>query len=314
MSPYSYNNSQGFNRPSEIQQCGILPIIRGRDVIAQSQPTSGKTAALAISILRTIDMALRETQVLVLTSTQRSAIRFKSTVLELGNGTQCHAYTGDTMIGEHLYQQSQNYSRHIVASTPRHIIDMVNRGILNLRNVRMLALDDADEIVNEGFKDQILDIHRILIPSAQVVVLSTSLPSIVLEVATKLTKHPVRIDVCRDQSLPEGVSQYFLIVGNQDQKPATLAKLYDTLDARQLRTVIFCHAPGTVSLVVGRVCRCPSHSKLQVTYLASSYRNYSNPWHNPNNFTSRPIIPMVSNPSEQKEREAVMHKFCDIRK
>jgi ATP-dependent RNA helicase len=92
----------------------------------------------------------------------------------------------------------------------------------------MLVLDEADELLNQGFKDQIYDIYRYLPPATQVVVISATLPHDVLEMTTKFMTDPIRILVKRDELTLEGIKQFFVAVEKEDWKFDTLCDLYDT--------------------------------------------------------------------------------------
>ncbi|MCO5612619.1 hypothetical protein L7F22_066888 [Adiantum nelumboides] len=160
---YAYN----FERPSAIQQRAILPIMRGRDVIAQAQSGTGKTATFAISMLQSIDTSLRETQALVLSPTRELATQIQSVVLALGDymNVQCHACIGGTSVGDDI--RKLDHGQHIVSGTPGRVFDMIRRRNLRTKNIKMLILDESDELLNMGFKDQIYDIYRYLPPATQ---------------------------------------------------------------------------------------------------------------------------------------------------
>jgi ATP-dependent RNA helicase len=150
--------------------------VKGRDVIAQAQSGTGKTATFSISILQSIDTTLRETQALVLSPTRELATQIQSVVLALGDymNVQCHACIGGTSIGEDIRKLDNGV--HVVSGTPGRVYDMIRRRNLRTRNIKMLILDEADELLNRGFKDQIYDVYRYLPPATQVVILSATLP------------------------------------------------------------------------------------------------------------------------------------------
>ena len=234
-----------FEKPSAIQQRAILPITQGRDVIAQAQSGTGKTATFSISILQSIDVAVRETQALVLSPTRELATQIQSVVLALGDymNVQCHACIGGTSIGEDI--RKLEYGQHIVSGTPGRVFDMIRRRSLRTRNIKMLVLDEADELLNKGFKDQIYEVYRYLPPATQVVLLSATLPYDVLEMTTKFMTDPIRILVKRDELTLEGIKQFFVAVEKEEWKFDTLCDLYDTLTITQ--AVIFCNTRRKVS-------------------------------------------------------------------
>ena len=114
----------------------------------------------------------------------------------------------------------------------------------------MLVLDEADELLNKGFKDQIYDVYRYLPPATQVVLLSATLPYDVLEMTTKFMTDPIRILVKRDELTLEGIKQFFVAVEKEDWKFDTLCDLYDTLTITQ--AVIFCNTRRKVTIISSR--------------------------------------------------------------
>ncbi|RMX60809.1 hypothetical protein pdam_00007788 [Pocillopora damicornis] len=158
----------GFEKPSAIQQRAIKPIIKGRDVIAQAQSGTGKTATLSISVLQSIDIQTRETQALILSPTRELAQQIQKVILALGDymSIQCHACIGGTNVGEDI--RKLDYGQHVVSGTPGRVFDMIRRRSLRTRSIKMLVLDEADEMLNKGFKEQIYDVYRYLPPATQV--------------------------------------------------------------------------------------------------------------------------------------------------
>lgn len=133
---------------------------------------------------------------------------------------QCHACIGGTSISEDI--KKLDYGQHVVSGTPGRVADMIRRRHLRTRNIKMLILDEADELLNQGFKEQIYDVYRYLPPGTQVVVVSATLPYDVLDMTSKFMTEPVRILVKRDELTLEGLKQYFIAVEKEDWKFDTL--------------------------------------------------------------------------------------------
>jgi ATP-dependent RNA helicase len=178
---YSY----GFEKPSAIQQRAILPIIKGRDLIAQSQSGTGKTAVFCIGALQSLDIAKAEPQVVVLSPTRELAEQTQKVMLALGDfmSVKCHACIGGKSIGEDL--RRLEYGVHVVSGTPGRVFDMIKRGALQTRSMQMLIIDEADEMLSRGFREQIYDIYRYLPHSTQVLLISATLPHEVLEMTKR---------------------------------------------------------------------------------------------------------------------------------
>lgn len=270
---YAYS----YEKPSAIQQRAIAPILTGRDVIAQAQSGTGKTATFSIGILQKLDMNVRDTQALVLAPTRELAVQIQGVMLALGDylNVQVHACIGGTKVGEDV--KKLDYGQHVVSGTPGRVFDMIKRGNLRTKNVKMLVLDEADEMLSRGFKEQIYDIYRYLPPSTQIVVVSATLPQEVVEVTSKFMTDPIRILVKRDELTLEGIKQFFVNVEREDWKFDTLCDLYDTLTITQ--AVIFCN------------------TKRKVDWLAEKMREA--------NFT----VSAMHGEMPQKERDAIMGEF-----
>eukprot|EP00617_Octactis_speculum_P021182 CAMPEP_0185767116 /NCGR_PEP_ID=MMETSP1174-20130828/41755_1 /TAXON_ID=35687 /ORGANISM="Dictyocha speculum, Strain CCMP1381" /LENGTH=406 /DNA_ID=CAMNT_0028451163 /DNA_START=15 /DNA_END=1235 /DNA_ORIENTATION=- len=267
----------GFERPSAIQQRAIKPIIMGRDVIAQSQSGTGKTAVFCIGSLQILEKQSNDTQVLIMSPTRELAEQSQKVCLALGDymNVQCHACIGGKSIGEDI--RRLDYGVQIVSGTPGRVFDMIRRRHLRTRNLKMLVIDEADEMLNRGFKEQIYDIYRYLPPTTQVVLVSATMPQEVLDMTKKFMNQPVRVLVKRDELTLEGIKQFFVAVEREEWKFDTLCDLYDTLTITQ--AVIFCN------------------TKRKVDWLTAKMREA--------NFT----VSAMHGDMPQKERDAIMEEF-----
>ncbi|XP_032772076.1 LOW QUALITY PROTEIN: eukaryotic initiation factor 4A-I-like [Rattus rattus] len=226
----------GFEKPSAIQQRAILPCIKGYDVIAQTQSGTEKTATFAISILPQIELDLKATQALVLTPTRELAQQIQKVVMALGDymGTSCHICIGGTNMHAKM-QKMQMEAPHVIVGTPGWVFDMLNRRYLSPKYIKMFVLD---EMLSRGFKDQIYDIFQKLNNSnTQIVLLSATMPSDVLEVTKKVMRDPIRILVKKEELTLEGICQFCISVEREEWKLDTLCDLYETLTITQ--AVIF---------------------------------------------------------------------------
>ncbi|XP_062368134.1 eukaryotic initiation factor 4A-I [Cinclus cinclus] len=228
----------GFEKPSAIQQRAILPCIKGYDVIAQAQSGTGKTATFAISILQQVELELKATQALVLAPTRELAQQIQKVVMALGDymGASCHACIGGTNVRAEV-QKLQLEAPHVVVGTPGRVFDMLNRRYLSPKFIKMFVLDEADEMLSRGFKDQIYDIFQKLSGNTQVVLLSATMPLDVLEVTKKFMRDPIRILVKKEELTLEGIRQFYINVEREEWKLDTLCDLYETLTITQ--AVIF---------------------------------------------------------------------------
>jgi ATP-dependent RNA helicase len=242
----------GFEKPSAIQQRAIRPIIRGRDVIAQSQSGTGKTAVFSISALQLLDQSCRDTQVLILSPTRELAEQTQKVVQALGDfmNVRCHACIGGKSLGLDL-KELEKGGVQVVSGTPGRVFDLIRRNALQTEKLKAMILDEADEMLNRGFKAQIYDIYRFLPASTQVVLMSATLPATVLDMTRKFMNDPVRILVKRDELTLEGIKQFFISVEKEEWKFETLCDLYDNLTITQ--AVIFCNTKQKVDWLAARM-------------------------------------------------------------
>jgi len=227
----------GFEKPSAIQQRAIVPCIKGMDVIAQAQSGTGKTATFAITVLQSIDTSLRETQALILAPTRELAQQIQKCVMALGDymGAQCHACIGGTSVREDMTKLDAG--QHVLVGTPGRVFDMISRKALRTRDIKQFILDEADEMLSRGFKDQIYDVFRHLNQDIQVILLSATMPEEVLEVTSRFMREPIRILVKKEELTLEGIRQFYVSVEREEWKLDTLCDLYETLTITQ--AVIF---------------------------------------------------------------------------
>ncbi|KAA0193985.1 hypothetical protein HAZT_HAZT008040, partial [Hyalella azteca] len=162
----------GFEKPSAIQQRAILPCIKGYDCIAQAQSGTGKTATFSISILQRIDPKSPNTQALILAPTRELAQQVSFPPVP--------SHSSSTLTFLQVY-------------------DMINRRVLDPNFIKMFVLDESDEMLSRGFKDQIYDIFRYLPSEVQVVLLSATMPQEVLEVTKKFMRDPKTILVKKEE-------------------------------------------------------------------------------------------------------------------
>ncbi|POO01678.1 DEAD-box ATP-dependent RNA helicase [Trema orientale] len=189
----------GFEKPSAIQQRAVRPIIEGRDVIAQAQSGTGKTSMIALTVCQLVDTSTREVQALILSPTRELASQTEKVILAIGSyiNIQAHSCIGGKSVGEDIRQLE--YGVHVVSGTPGRVCDMIKRRTLRTRAIKLLVLDESDEMLSRGFKDQIYDVYRYLPPELQVVLISATLPHEILEMTNKFMTDPVRILVKRDE-------------------------------------------------------------------------------------------------------------------
>jgi translation initiation factor 4A len=229
----------GFEKPSAIQQRAIVPCCTGRDVIAQAQSGTGKTATFTVSVLQRVDPNLKEVQALIMAPTRELAQQIDIVMRALGEymGINFHVCIGGTNVQDDRLKLEGGVQ--VVVGTPGRVNDMIVRGHLKTESIKMFVLDEADEMLSRGFKDQIYEVFKTLPNDVQVVLLSATMPAEVLEVTKKFMRDPIRILIKKEEITLEGIRQFYIAIEKEEWKFDTLCDLYDTVNITQ--AVIFCN-------------------------------------------------------------------------
>ncbi|KAK3429703.1 hypothetical protein EUGRSUZ_E01199 [Eucalyptus grandis] len=195
--------SHRFDNPSAIQQRAMVPIVRGQDVIAQVQSGMGKISTFALASCQIVDTSRKDVQVLILSPTRDLASQTERVVLAIGSyrNVLAHACVGGKSMGEDI--RKLEHGVNVVSGTPGRVLDMIKRRTLCTRAIKLLVLDEADEMLSRGFKDQIYDVYRFLPPELQVVLVSATFPTEILEMTGRFMTDPIRIVVKRDELMLE---------------------------------------------------------------------------------------------------------------
>jgi superfamily II DNA/RNA helicase len=234
--------AHGFEMPSPIQKKAIKPLIERKDIIAQAQSGTGKTATFTIGALSNIDLSSNTTQVLVLSPTKELTIQtgavFKA-ISQFMTGLRIQLAYGGSVIEEGSSFSSRNVP-HIICGCPGRVHDMMRRDKISSKKIKLVILDEADEMLSAGFKDQMYNIFQNFGPDIQVALFSATLPDSLQGIIDKIMRNPVRISVKREMLTLEGIKQYVVAVDDDRQKYATLKDLYKYITASQ--TIIYCNS------------------------------------------------------------------------
>lgn len=219
----------GYEDPSPIQKKAILPMISGRDLIAQAQSGTGKTATFSIGALSRIDISAKTTQVICLAPTRELATQITSVFNGLSQFVEkvsIITLVGGVSVEQHT-RELRSSPPHIVVGTTGRVFDMIRRRNLKTNNVKMLILDEADEMLSSGFKDQVRSIFEYLPTSIQTCIFSATLPRYIFDVTDAFMNDPIKIIVKAELLTLEGISQYYIPVTDDVQKYETLVDLYN---------------------------------------------------------------------------------------
>jgi translation initiation factor 4A len=237
----------GFEKPSPIQRRAIKPIVDGKDLIAQAQSGTGKTATFTIGALSKVNLELNETQVIILSPTRELSKQTASVMLGIGGvlkDLRVQVVVGGSSIDEDSAFMRNNVP-HVIAGCPGRVYDMIRRNHIQAKTVKLAILDEADEMLSTGFKEQVYNIFQHFKNDIQVALFSATLPPYINNITSKFMREPVRITVKTEQLTLEGISQFYVGVEDDMQKYATLKDLYAFMSVSQC--IIYCNSIKRVS-------------------------------------------------------------------
>jgi len=232
----------GFERPSPIQKKAIIPIIQKKDIIAQAQSGTGKTATFTIGALQLIDLTLQKPQILVLSPTRELVSQTAKVMESIGNmmsGLTINTFYGGLSFDELGSFTNKNDSQIICGCTGK-INDMLRRNKITTKNIKLVILDEADEMLSTGFKDQVYSILQFLNNDIQIALFSATLPEYIYPIISKIMRNPVKIEVKSDMLTLEGISQFYVAMEDDRQKYATLKHLFSFISVSQC--IIYCNS------------------------------------------------------------------------
>ena len=189
----------GFEEPSPIQKLAIQPFISGRDMIVQSHSGTGKTATFMISILNSIDASLKETQAVVVAPTRELAKQIYSVYQNLSSYTDI---TGYFCIGGSLrnkYNYNEDINQHIIVGTPGRVSDLIGKNIIKSKSVKLLVIDEADDVLSISFQNQLVKIFDSLNENIQLCLFSATIPKELFILTDKMLNDPLKILVTDDE-------------------------------------------------------------------------------------------------------------------
>jgi len=232
--------SHGFENPSKIQQLAIVPIKMKKDLLAQAQSGTGKTGAFTVGSMSVMDPTLEKVQTMVLVPTQELAKQIFNVAKQLGCylPIKCYCATGGSPIRDDI--KAIDGGVQFLVGTPGRIFDLMNRKVLTTQNVRVLILDEADQMLEDRFYKQVLCILEMGFPkSTKVALFSATMPQEVIDVANKLLLEPVRILIPAEEVTLDGIKQYCVQLETEEWKYEVLLDIYKQLNINQ--AIIYCN-------------------------------------------------------------------------
>lgn len=269
----------GFEKPSDIQKKAIEPIINEKDTIAQAQSGSGKTGVFAISALERIDTTNKNTQAIIIAPTHELVKQIYNVISSLANmmnGVSIKTIIGGTSIQDDAYEIRKKCPQIIVGTAGR-IYDMIKRRYLRTNHIKLFILDEADEMLSKGFKDQIYNIFQHFNQDIQIAIFSATMPPDVLELTNKFMKDPVKIILKNEELSLDGIQQCYLACVGDNDKFDMLKRLFSFVSVSQC--IIYCNNVNRVNDLQNAMNRegfsvCSIHSSMSKSERDVAFNNF----------------------------------------
>merc|ERR1711862_142441 len=210
-------------------------------------------ATFVIGCLQRVRHDIGACQALILAPTRELANQIQKVALALGDyqKVKCHACIGGTSVRDDIDKLREG--QHLVVGTPGRVFDMIGKRNLRVDDLITFVLDEADEMLSRGFKDQIYDIFKCLPPNVQVCLFSATMAPEILDMTSKFMRDAVRILVKKDELTLEGIRQFYVAIEKEEWKLDTLCDLYETLTITQ--AIIYCNSRRKVDSLADQMSK-----------------------------------------------------------
>ena len=252
----------------------------GKDIVAQAQSGTGKTGCFAIGALQAVNEKSNTTQVIILSPTRELSMQTKHVVDSIG--AHCKNITTKLLVGgtsseKDIHTLSRN-APHIVVGCPGRIYDMLRRKKIKPESLSLVILDEADEMLSGGFKDQIYDIFQFLPQKIQIALFSATMPIELDSLTETFLNDPVKVLVKTEQLTLEGIRQYYIALENDSEKYEALKDLYGELSVSQC--IIYCNSVNRVQDLYDAMIKddfpvCQIHSGMDKFQRDKSYKEFT---------------------------------------
>ncbi|ARR46389.1 ATP-dependent RNA helicase [Vibrio campbellii] len=221
-------DGMGFVSPTPIQAAAIPHLLEGADALGKAQTGTGKTAAFSLPLLNKLDLDQRKPQAIVLAPTRELAIQVAAEMKNLGKNIKglkvLEIYGGASIVDQ---MRALKSGAHVVVGTPGRVQDLINRERLHLDEVNTFVLDEADEMLNMGFVDDVTAIMEHAPESAQRVLFSATMPPMLKNIVERFLRDPVTVDVAGKNHTVDKVQQQFWVVKGVEKDEA-MSRLLET--------------------------------------------------------------------------------------
>ncbi len=232
----------GFEKPSPIQCKAVAPMLSGRDIIAQAQSGTGKTGCFTVGTLARVDFKKNDIQAILLAHTRELSIQTKGVIDSLGSFID--NYKSELLIGgtstDETIKALQENKPQIIVGCPGRIYDMLRRRKLNASKLKIIILDEADELLSVGFKEQVYNIFQHMPQNVQVGLFSATLPYEVHSLTDKFMRDPIKVLVKAEQLTLDGITQFYVALEDDGQKYDCLKDIFASFSMSQC--IIYCNS------------------------------------------------------------------------
>jgi len=269
----------GFDNPSTIQQKSILSFFEKKDMVAQAQSGTGKTGAFSVGVLQNVDLSVKKVQAVILAPTRELAKQIHDVVSGLGvfmKALKIQLLVGGTSIEQDV-SSLKNDPPHVIVGCPGRIHDMIRRNQVKGSEIRMIVLDEADEMLSSGFKEQVYNIFNFLNSSVQVCLFSATLPEELHALSSNFLRNPVKILVKSEQLTLEGIVQHLIALEDDSHKYTTLKDIFNMVSVTQ--TIIYCNSIKRVidlteAMIQDNFPVCCIHSGMEKSERDAAFRDF----------------------------------------
>ena len=232
----------GFTSPSPIQEMAIPVVLAGRDMVGQAQTGTGKTAAFALPILNNMKLH-KGVQLLVITPTRELATQVSDEIFKYGRNLGVKTVT--VYGGSSYNRQLDLISRgaNVVVATPGRMLDILKRGMLKDFAPESVVLDEADEMLDMGFLDDINEIFSYLPTSRQTLLFSATMPQPIKTLASRILKEPEFVSITKGETTNSDIEQQYYVIDEHERDDAII-RLMDS--EKTEKAVVFCRTKSEV--------------------------------------------------------------------
>jgi ATP-dependent RNA helicase DeaD len=240
----------GYEMPTEVQEKAIPMVLKSKDIIVKSQTGTGKTAAFGIPICDKLEIEKREPQALILVPTRELAVQVKEDISNIGRlkKVRCAAIFGKQPMT--VQERELRQRVHVVVGTPGRTLDHIERGNLKLEEIKYLVLDEADEMLNMGFIDQVKSVIKGIKNDRITMLFSATMPEKIQELCARYMIEPIAIEINTEKTTTEEIEQIYYDI-DENKKFSLLNKII--LTEHPDSCMIFCNTKDEVDKLIQRM-------------------------------------------------------------